>query len=75
MGFKSLIKTITFGDVTAIEQRSDKSIVTINGDKRYAISAKRLAVSTCDDDVELFISKDGKWLIPADSVLDTEVDW
>jgi hypothetical protein len=34
----------------------------------YAISESRLKASSCDESQELYISKDGKWLIPADTV-------
>lgn len=75
MGFKSLIKTITFGDITAVDQRADKSIVTVD-DKKYGIIKWRLDKSSCDDDVELYVSSDGKWLIPSDSVREGQkVDW
>ena len=75
MGFLSLIKKIHFGDITEVDQRSDKVIVTVSG-KKYGIIKWRLEKSSCEDGVELYISSDGKWLIPSDSVREGQkVDW
>ena len=75
MGFLNLIKKIYFRDITEVEQRADKVIVTVGG-KKYGIIKWRIEKSSCEDQVELFISSDGKWLIPSDSVLHGQkVDW
>ena len=73
--FDSLIKKITFKDLKDPEMRSTLCIVTVD-DKRYGIAKWRLDKSSRKDDIELFISRDGKWLIPSDTVSEgAEVDW
>lgn len=73
---EALGKEITFSDITeVVEKRSDKIIVKVNGEK-YAISMTRLNNSKKEDNTVLYVSRDGAWLIPADSVAEQQKpDW
>ncbi len=77
MNFKEQILGVNprFSQLKLIEKRSTCVVVELNG-KNYGISMKRISLSDCEDNTELYISKDGKWLIPADTVVgSTTPDW
>ena len=65
----------TMGQLELVEERSSIYLVSANG-KTYGISKRRVAESDCTEDTELFISRDGKWLIPADTTREAiQPDW
>lgn len=70
LGIKPLFK-----DLELVEKRSSLIVVEWNT-KKYGISLKRIEKSSCSDDTELYISEDGKWLIPSDTTTTGGVaDW
>lgn len=66
---------LTFASVTKVRERRSKTTIVEIGAKAYGISNRRIAASKLDDDTELYVSSDGKWLIPADTVDSIEADW
>jgi len=65
----------TMGQLELVEERSTIYLVSVNGNT-YGISKRRVEESTCTEDTELFVSRDGKWLIPADTTREAiSPDW
>jgi len=62
-------------DLETIEERSTLFVVSYNN-KHYGVSKRRIEESACNPDTELFISRDGKWLIPSDTTREAiQPDW
>lgn len=72
--FNDQLGIITFKDLKVIQKRANLVIVEHNAVK-YGISMTRLNKSSKDDDQELVISEDGKWLIPTDTFKSALADW
>ena len=65
----------TMGQLELVEERSTIYLVSFNGNT-YGISKRRVEESACTEDTELFVSRDGKWLIPADTTREAiSPDW
>ena len=63
------------GELDLVEERSTIYLVSYNGNT-YGVSKRRVEESACTEDTELYISRDGKWLIPADTTREAiSPDW